>query len=429
MHGDFTVKRKEEALKNMGGWLLVYGRRKTGKTFLLRRVFSQAHYFVITRAGYIIAEEKSEFSYFNVEEAVKLVGNLLKKGETVVLDEFQRLPDKFWEAIALNHPSGKLIACGSSMAILKKVFDRRSPLLGLFTPIKLDLIKYSDAILSLKNVCPSLRDALLWGLIIRDPWIIPMVHLETDVASELSSKAFTFLASASGLVGEVFEEEERSLTRIYDSILRLTGEGLWKPSEISGILTSNNLIAGGLPTVTGLLERLVNMGLLEKIPLYKTKGSRHYYKHRSPLLSIIYYIDQKLHITEGIPGKIDPNLVTYILSKELQFTLGEMLAEHLGGKRSYTILPDGKGDIDIVILDPRGKKPIAGYEVKLGKFKDHEAEKAVELIHSYGIPKAGLISAYTKPPSVPGAYQNLGPEELVNIAERAAFPFPLSNKV
>jgi hypothetical protein len=135
------------------------------------------------------------------------------------------------------------------------------------------------------------------------------------------------------------------------------------------------------------------------------------------LLSIVYYIDQKISVTEAAYRKVDQNLVSSILGRELQFCLGEMLAEYLGGMRSYTILPDGKGDIDIVILDSRGKEPIVGYEVKMGEIDENEARKSIELIHSSGIPRAGLISATQKPPKVPGSYEELGPEELMNIAK------------
>lgn len=417
---EFVVRRREESIRNLEGWILVYGRRKTGKTFTIRRVFNEAHYFVITRSGHTIAEVEGRVTYISLEEAVKQIGALLKDEKMAVLDEFQRLPYKYWDAIALCHPNGKLIASGSSLGILRKVFDRRSPLLGLFTPFRFDLIRYSDAILSIKDLCPFLREALLWGLLIRDPWIIPMVCFERDMVSEICNKAYGLLASASGLVGEVFEEEERALTRVYDAVLRLTGESIWKPAEISGILTSNNLISGGLPTVDGLLNRLAGMGLLEKVVLWKTKGAKYYFKHRSPLLSILYYLDQKLHIGEGFHKKIDPNLVMSVIGMEFQFAVGEMLAEYMGGIKGYTILPNMGGDIDIVILDPRLKRPIIGYEVKIGEFEKREAEKAVEKIHNFGIPKAGLISASARPPSVAGSYEELGPEELFKIAEQAS---------
>jgi len=160
------------------------------------------------------------------------------------------------------------------------------------------------------------------------------------------------------------------------------------------------------------------MGILEKIRLWKTKGSRSYFKHRSPLLSVIYYLDQKLNISESPRVKIDENIILSVLGREFQFSLGEMLAQYIGGVRSYAILQNGKGDIDIVILDSKGKTPIIGYEVKIGEINENEAKKAVDLIHSYGIPRAGLISASEKPPKVPGSHEELGPEELVSIARK-----------
>ncbi|MEM2642361.1 MAG: AAA family ATPase [Thermoproteota archaeon] len=413
------INRKEERmLKNLKGWILVYGRRKTGKTFMLRRVFPRSNYFVVTRSGDIAAWNGEGFSHISVSEAVTRIGKLLKEGGTVILDEFQRFPDKYWDLIAVNHPNGRFVASGSSLGILKKVFEKNSPLLGLFSPFKVDLINYSDAVTSLSKICLSLKDALLWGLIIRDPWIIPMVSFDRSVVSEIRDKIYYFLASASGLVGEVFEDEERALTRVYDVTIRLIGGGIWMPAEISGVLTANNLISGGIPTVTGLLERLSKMGILEKIGLWKTKGSRSYFKHRSPLLSIIYYLDRKLNISESPHVKIDENTILSVLGRELQFSLGEMLAQYLGGIRSYTFLPNGKGDIDIVVLDSKSKVPIIGYEVKVGEIDESEAKKAVDLIHSYGIPRAGLISASEKPPKVPGSHEELGPEELVSIAKK-----------
>ncbi|MEM3712309.1 MAG: AAA family ATPase [Thermoproteota archaeon] len=416
---NLVVKRKEEEmLKNLKGWVLVYGRRKTGKTFMLRKVFPHSNYFVVTRSGDIATLDGDSFSYTSIPEAIKRIGRLLKEKRIVILDEFQRLPDRYWDLIAANHPNGKLIASGSSLGILKKVFDKNSPLLGLFSPFKVDLISYSDAIVSLSKVCSSLKDVLLWGLIVRDPWIIPMISLDRSVVSEIRNKIYYFLASASGLVGEVFEDEERTLTKVYDIVIRLIGGSTWVPAEISGILTTNGLISGGLPTVTGLLERLSKMGILEKIRLWKTKGSRSYFKHRSPLLSVIYYLDQKLNISESPRVKIDENTILSVLGREFQFSLGEMLAQYIGGVRSYVILSNGKGDIDIVMLDSKGKTPIIGYEVKIGEINENEAKKAVDLIHSHGIPRAGLISASEKPPKVPGSHEELGPEELVSIARK-----------
>lgn len=417
MGEEFHIERREKSLRNLRGWILIYGRIRTGKTFLLRRFFSGAYYFAATRAGYIIFEENNEVKCINVKDAVSMIGSLLRRGETVILEEFQRISDKFLNEIAANYPNGKLIASTSSIGMSKKILDGKNPFSGLFTPFKIDLIKYSDTIFSLSNVCSSPINVLLYGLIIRDPWIIPMISFKRDAVSEIHDKIGYFLTSASGLIGEVFREEERSLTRVYDAVLKLVGGGFWKPAVIADILSSNNLISGGLPTVTGLLERLVDIELLEKIPLWKTKGSKCYFKHKSPLLSIIYEIDQKLGISEGICRRMDKSLILSILEKEFKFSLGEMLSEYLGGIRSCIVLPDNEENIDIVILDRR-KKPIIGYKVKLDEFKVGDAEKSIEIIHSHGIPKAGLISASAKPPSVKESFMELGPEELINIAKQ-----------
>jgi hypothetical protein len=409
-------RREEEELKKLKGWVMIYGRRKTGKTYMLRRTFRDAQYFMITRTGYVIHEEGEKYTYMNVKEAIGRVGRLLNNGETVIIDEFQRLPEFLWEEIALHHPNGKLIASGSSLGIISRVFDRRSPLLGLLSPLKLDIISYSDTIVALKNLTRTPKDTIIWGLILRDPWVIPMFSIEADAITEIREKAYYLATSTHGLVGEIFEEEERTLTRIYDAILRLVGEGIWKPSEIAVILTSNNMITGGQSTVIGIIERLVNMGLLEKISLWKTRGARFYFKHRSPIVSIIQYIDQKLNITETPKINVNREIVTNAISREIQFSLGEMMAEYIGGKRAYTILLNG--DIDIVILDERGRTPIIGYEVKIGDIDVSEARKAIERIHGQGIPRAGLISISTKPPKIPGSYEEIGPEEIIGIAER-----------
>jgi len=416
---ELTITRREGAIGKLPGWILVYGRRKVGKTFLLRRVLNWSHYFVITRAANVLVEERGgAISWMGLDAATKLIGELLKDGRVVVVDEFQRLPVEYWELISLSHPNGKLVASGSSFGIVQKVFEKRSPLLGLLSPFRMDIIGYGDTLLSLSEICPSLKDALLWSVVVRDPWVIPMFSIKNSAATELCNKAYFLAATVTGLIGEVFEEEGRSLTRIYDAVLRLVGEGLWKPAEVAGVLTSNGLVSGGVSTVTGLLDRLTNMGLLEKIVLWKTRGSRYYFKHRSPLLSIIHYLDQKLNIAEGVHNKPEMDLVLSRLGMEFQFCMGELMAEHLGGKRSYMMLPRGEGDIDIVILDSKGRAPLIGYEVKLGHFESGEARSAVEVIHSYGIPRAGLISASGKPKKVSGSYEELGPEELVSVARQ-----------
>jgi hypothetical protein len=51
----------------------------------------------------------------------------------------------------------------------------------------------------------------------------------------------------------------------------------------------------------------------------------------------------------------------------------------------------------------------------------NEARKAIEKMHEQGVPRAGLISISTKPPKIPGSYEEIGPEEIIEIASKIRF--------
>ncbi|UXD22742.1 hypothetical protein IPA_07860 [Ignicoccus pacificus DSM 13166] len=76
----------------------------------------------------------------------------LKKGEAVVVDEFQRLSRKYWQLLASPHPEGALYLSDSSMKVIKEAFDRRSPLLGLAMPLEVPIIRFADALVSLQDL-------------------------------------------------------------------------------------------------------------------------------------------------------------------------------------------------------------------------------------------------------------------------------------
>ncbi|NOZ89440.1 MAG: hypothetical protein GXO15_05895, partial [Crenarchaeota archaeon] len=80
-----------------------------------------------------------------------------------------------------------------------------------------------------------------------------------------------------------------------------------------------------------------------------------------------------------------------LAARELQFSVGELLAEHHGGVAAYTILPGGSGDVDVVILDPRGRAALAAYEVKMGACSRGDLEKALEAARHAGAPEAGAV--------------------------------------
>ena len=222
------------------------------------------------------------------------------------------------------------------------------------------------------------------------------------------------MSCVSGLIGEVFEEEERKLTRLYDATLRLLALGYWSSRDLAQRLYDAGLLERAEPgVVTGILDQMARMGLVEKIPLWRTRGARVYYRHRSSLASILLRLDEEYGEGQALPSSSE--IFSY-LGLELQFFLGELLAEHKGLKRAYTILPGGRGDIDIVLT--RKGRPVIAYEVKAGAISVKEAKEIVEKIKEYGVPKVGLVSLAERPPEA--AEETPGPEDVVRVAKDLA---------
>ncbi len=170
------------------------------------------------------------------------------------------------------------------------------------------------------------------------PWQSPIEFLVAN--------ARQLVSSCTGLVGEVFTEKERSITNLYEAILRLVAEGLWRPPEIAGLLASRGLLAGGAPAVTGVLNKLAKMGLIDKLTLWKTGRARVYYRHKSPLLSIIYYLEQKFGISDSYTT--NPATTRAAFGREVEYCIGELLAQRAGGEYAYHVTP--REEADIIIL-------------------------------------------------------------------------------
>ena len=325
---------------------------------------------------------------------MRLVSTALKDEKCVVIDEFQRLPPRYWDFLAIRHPSGCLVLVASSLGVVSKVFDSRSPLLGLVQPLRIDPLHLSDVVVSLAPRMESYQ-AVLWSLLLREPWFAPFLgNAWTSTApwSYVASRAYELAQVTRGLVGEVFEEEERRLTRLYEAVLRLLGAGLWNSARIASMLYQRGLLPRASPSlVTGILDKLVKIGLVTKTRLWKTRGAKIYYRHSSPLLAIVYGMMEKHGIDESpyYSRSLVENTALQLFSRELRFSLGELMAEYHGGIQAYTVLPQGEGDI--VVLREDGKKPIAAYEVKLGTCSRSDAAKAATRAELIGAPLRGMI--------------------------------------
>jgi len=376
-----VLKRSEcRELQSLKNWTLLYGRRKTGKTTLVKDCLKYNYYVLIVDDKTAIVED----NIVSIEAALREVKATLSKGGVAVIDEFQRLPEVYYSMIS-TWAKGVLLALGSSFGVTKKVFDRNSPLLGLMTPKKIGLLPYWE-------VLAQVKDPVL-ALLYKDPWVIPFL----DSYEELKNRINEFVLIAKGLIGEVFQEEERQLTDTYYHLLTLLAEGVWRSSELAGILG----LAGGEASVSSILNKLSNMGLVQKVP---TLGRGNYYKIESPVVSLILYAEAKYKVSER-----DVSVQELPLGREAQFAVGELLARHFNGTLYYS----PKEDIDVVIVQK--KKPVWSFEVKVGKITNTEAREAVARM-SRVTKNTGLVSLRERPPDI--ADVSLGPEELISLAKK-----------
>jgi hypothetical protein len=410
-------------LLRSGSWLLLYGRRKTGKSFMTRLLAEWSIYSIVARDGTIVFEERgSEPRLMSIEEAIRAIAGHLRRGDVAVIDEFQRLPESVWEMLASMHPNGQLILVASSLGVVERVFSRHSPLLGLAAPWRIDLLRLSDVVVSLLPRL-SAREAVLWALLLREPWLTSMPGVLGGAPWDwITSNARLLYSVASGLVGEVFTEEERKLTRLYDAVLRLLGDGVWDSKLLAALLYQRGLIESPSPsTVTGVLDKLASMGLVAKTRLWMTRGKRIYYRHSSPLLAIVYGLAERHAVDEyPVPPSTMRDTVLALYARELQFSLAEMLAEHHDGVPAYTILPRGEGDVDIVVLDKRAKYAIAAYEVKMGTCSRSDLIAAYEKARKISAAIAGAICFSGADAAPPPGLRILEPEDVAEVAKQVA---------
>jgi len=363
---DIVVERREAELLS-DRWALVYGRRKVGKTFMLRRFYSWDYFILIGRDGTIWIEGADVEKFINIEDFMRFLVRTLKMGKRVVVDEFQRLPSSVLERVSTVHPSGNLILSGSSMRVVKDILSSKSSLLGLVEEHHIGLINPQDIAKFLDS-----KKFLDYAIYLRDPWLIPLVNYDS-ILTDLYRVVTHTPSTIPSLVGEIFREEDRRLTSTYEGIIKSIGSGYGKPSEISSILYSRGLILKDSPSaVVPYIKNLVRMGILKEVKIYGKKGI--IYRMVSPIFSVFYYLSDRYEMEYSKPSfKTMEENIMKIHSLCYEDFIAELIAHILGGYLRYSHDPE----IDGIIVD-RKEKTIGVVEVKYGRIGKSDISKFVD---------------------------------------------------
>jgi len=204
------------------------------------------------------------------------------------------------------------------------------------------------------------KEAVETAVYMREPWT---VHFYKEGIGGKKFVVNTMLGSRlaiPGLIGEIFLEEERELSKVYEGILRCISNGKNKPSEIANTLFSRKLIAKNSPTtVQQYLVNLSRIGLVERLKVFGKKGSL--YKHISSVFELYFYLDEKYNFSEKILNrKFVEKVLEQLLPKQVEDFFRNLLSKVYGLDKAVWVTRDY--DIDIVLL--RFKKPLVFAEVK-----------------------------------------------------------------
>ncbi len=260
------------------GRRLLYGRRKTGKTFYTRHVLRDYSYFIVRRGGSVY--EPVEGGEYDAKSFVRLCKAL----DRVIVDEFHRAPGIFFDALQANECTGDLVLITSTMHYYRRLVEgREAPLQGLFNTRQVGLVSPLDLLV------------VEWGS--SDPrslGILLVFYQEPSlIGLGLEDIVYTGRELAPSLVGEVLDEEDYTRTRRYDAVLEAIAAGKTRPGEIADYLYARGLLDKPSPSlITKYLDIMTRTGLLERIEVWgKKRGS--VYRHLSPLTSLAYYLDAR----------------------------------------------------------------------------------------------------------------------------------------
>ncbi len=164
---------KEKIKEDKKSMIVIYGRRRVGKTFLLKNLFPKAKYFFVdTRSSEtLLSDFSGELINGKYDDWESFFKELFKRENLIIIDEFQNFSkvdksvfsilQKVWDEEEKNI---KLILCGSYLGMMKKIFlDSKEPLFGRSKyQIQLKPFTFLDTFEMLSDFGYSLEETVDW---------------------------------------------------------------------------------------------------------------------------------------------------------------------------------------------------------------------------------------------------------------------------
>jgi len=191
-------RRELEEFRNLGDWVAIIGRRKTGKSFFVKKWVDFENYYFVTKEGRILENGSMKVS-------LEILRDRLIRGEVAVIDEFQRLGMDFLDFLHAFSGEGRLILISSTLWLSRRAFSKESGILGLVYEFPLGLIDERDLLAEMGKHMNG-KELIEACTYLQEP-ILLRFYSGGNFVKFLSK----FLAANSNtlmrLVGEIFEEE------------------------------------------------------------------------------------------------------------------------------------------------------------------------------------------------------------------------------
>ncbi len=290
-----NLKNIEQASKESAKMTIIVGRRRIGKTTLIKEAYPQKLYlFVSKKNEALLCEEFIKIVELQLD--VKIFGEMKKFKElfeylmelstkrafTLIIDEFQEFltinkslysdMQNIWDSYK-DRSQMNLVLSGSIYSLMKRIFeDRKEPLFGRANN-KMELKAFTVVTLKeiLEDYAPNYTNDDLLAFYILTGGVAKYVEIFVD------AKAFTleeqldlifddyslFLEEGKNLLIEEFGKEYTT----YFSILSLIASSKTSRSEMESILERN---------IGGYLEKLeLEYSIIKKVkPIFAKEGSR-----------------------------------------------------------------------------------------------------------------------------------------------------------
>ena len=390
------LKEKYTNLKS-GEMVVIYGRRRVGKTELIRQFIKtipedKLYFYVdlIGKQGILdslsnsIQEQiKETIKFSDFEDFLKYIETKAEKDKfIVVIDEFQRFLDtapqfitklqNYWDS-KLKNKKVMLILVGSSIGMIQKITNSKAgALYGRATRIKISPFKYSDFRLMFKEMNEE-EKVITYSVFGGTPYYLEKVKkTEGDIYQKIYD---LLLKKGADLMEEpknLLEYENVRIHSKYNSILQATSSGKETLKEIQDVTKMDSTL---MPAYIKKLDELLDL-LGKKDPVLgkerlgryclKDNFFRFWYK-------FIFSNQTALNLgnTKFISDLIKENLNGYV-GRVFEDISKELLISYLNKKIKNVELDfedigswwDRNGnEIDIVAYNHKSKKILVG-EVK-----------------------------------------------------------------